>query len=460
MEVSMVALIVSVAFIVLALVSFIKTQMTIGKYRQLFPMEPEQIGFQKTPTVQILYDEKDDFRARIVRPTNKYLLNNHGSVSDFGVLSDFAELENTALEKLIMNRLGMPVYLGLIGTMVGIALSFWLTNSTFDTQTSLTLFLNHVKWAMTCSACGLAMTTISSRTFRMAKAESDRRKGLYFNLLKGEILPVSGKDLTDSLATLRVTLENFNPQFTKNVEEFGQGMERVYSVLNLERDLVNRLEELNLKKIEKILDANLALFDKFGRAGVIFDQLLDKQTSINNSLDRTGEAAARITELLDRFSDFEDAVRSTSSNLMSQDTSANDLIRSLKEKSASLIDRYDLIKQHVGKVDGEIDSYVSNSTAAVSSLLQKITDKIKDSFGEKELLYFEHLPRLKKIEEQSKSILDATTVSADVMRKSLQPLSEQIMELSKVTEGLNIAIMSLNDRLAEKRGFLQKLRGL
>lgn len=460
MEVSMVAGLVSVIFIFLAFISFLKTLKTIRNFRILFPVQPDKIHIEKEPCLQIVYNENDDFLRDIVLPTNRYLLNNQGSISDFGVLKDFAELKTTAFEKSISNELGMPVYLGLIGTMVGVALSFWLTGSAIETQTNLNLFLNHVKWAMTCSAFGLALTTYSSREFRLAKTKADRRKGLYFNLLKAEILPTAGKDITQSLANLRATLEDFNPQFTKNVAHFGQGMDKIYEVLNLEQDFVNRLEGLNLKKIERILEANLEMFEKFTRAGVVLDEVLVKQEGLNKSLSSTSDVVLRISELLDRFSEFEDAIKSTGGNLMSQDNSAKDLIRALKEKSSSLIDRYDLIQQHVGKVDDEIESYVGTTTLAVSSILERITNKLKDSFSEKELLYFEHLPRLKKIEEQSKSILDATNMSANVMRTSLQPLSEQISDLARATEVLNITIMTLNDQLAERPGFWQRLRRL
>ncbi len=56
---------------------------------------------------------------------NIYLIRNRGSISDFNLINDIVELHTDSLVKDINIALPLPLYLGLMGTMLGIIIGLF-----------------------------------------------------------------------------------------------------------------------------------------------------------------------------------------------------------------------------------------------------------------------------------------------------------------------------------------------
>jgi hypothetical protein len=58
--------------------------------------------------------------TRILAATNLYLQKNRGSAADFNILRDISERESEALENEIDSNIALPLYIGLMGTFLGV----------------------------------------------------------------------------------------------------------------------------------------------------------------------------------------------------------------------------------------------------------------------------------------------------------------------------------------------------
>ena len=62
----------------------------------------------------------------ILNSVNGYLLRNKGAVSDFNLVKDIVDRNIDKVDDEISNHLPTPLYLGLMGTMLGIVGGFFL----------------------------------------------------------------------------------------------------------------------------------------------------------------------------------------------------------------------------------------------------------------------------------------------------------------------------------------------
>ena len=100
---------------------------------------------------------------KVVDSINSYLLRNKGAVSDFNLIKDIVERNCDAVDEEINQQLPVPIYLGLMGTILGIIIGLWsIEFNPRDFMLSVTELITSVKWAMGCSFVGLLLTTFLS----------------------------------------------------------------------------------------------------------------------------------------------------------------------------------------------------------------------------------------------------------------------------------------------------------
>lgn len=56
----------------------------------------------------------------IIHSINTYLLRNSGAVADFNLIRDIAERNSETIDEAVSSTLSIPLYLGLLGTLIGI----------------------------------------------------------------------------------------------------------------------------------------------------------------------------------------------------------------------------------------------------------------------------------------------------------------------------------------------------
>ena len=152
---------------------------------------------------------------KVVDTINSYLLRNKGAVSDFNLIKDIVERNCDAVDEEINQQLPVPIYLGLMGTVLGIILGLWSIN--FDPQNfmaSVTDLVESVKWAMGCSFMGLLLTTILSAWFyRGAKAKLEEQKNERHTFIQIELLQQRSQDANSFILTMQSHREKYTASF-------------------------------------------------------------------------------------------------------------------------------------------------------------------------------------------------------------------------------------------------------
>src|SRR5690554_1825544 len=162
----------------------------------------------------------------IIHAINNYLLRNKGAISDFNLIKDIVDRNIDNEEDAISSNLPIPLYLGLMGTMLGIILGLIgmpsLSESAGDnaTMVGVDALLAGVKIAMIASVVGLCFTTINSFVFYHFRQKTEREKNNFFTFIQTHLLPILSRNTASSLQTLQTNLLKFNDGFSKNMTHF------------------------------------------------------------------------------------------------------------------------------------------------------------------------------------------------------------------------------------------------
>src|SRR5689334_18030844 len=181
-EVLLVALLVAIQFF-----SFNRNKAKIDTLESLYPQTNLRISHQFSDDVDVIEPANGFSKGflHIVAATNLYLQKNKGAAADFNILRDISERESETLESEIDSTIAMPLYIGLMGTFLGVIIGL-VKLAFFEgiTDESIQSFLGGVLIGMTASAVGLLLTTLGNYFLKQAKLQRDRNKNDYYTFLQ------------------------------------------------------------------------------------------------------------------------------------------------------------------------------------------------------------------------------------------------------------------------------------
>ena len=168
---------VIIAIIVGQAVIFVKLNKKITEFKEVF-----KFPYDKTSYNTIVYQPKANKTFKvIVDCINDYITNNGNRANDYHLMQDIVERNCDSKEEEIQSQIPTTLYLGLIGTMLGIIIGISelfignglseLLKGTVET-TAIENMLKGVAVAMIASAVGITLTTILTFIFKNAKAKN------------------------------------------------------------------------------------------------------------------------------------------------------------------------------------------------------------------------------------------------------------------------------------------------
>lgn len=113
----------------------------------------------------VIINNENEVAKEIENSINTYLIKNKGAVSDFNLIKDIVERNCDAVESEIESVTPMPLYIGLVGTMLGIIVglgAIGLTTGFGDIQQVVDSLMSEVACAMVASLVGVLTTTFIS----------------------------------------------------------------------------------------------------------------------------------------------------------------------------------------------------------------------------------------------------------------------------------------------------------
>ena len=220
----------------------------------------------------------------IISSINKYLSNNKGQVSDYHLIKDIVDRNTDAKEDEINTLIPIPLYLGLVGTMICIVLGLKGLNlaSVVDGDGAAMInginpLLEGVAVAMIASIIGIFLTTVGSLLAKNAIIAVEENKNTFLTWIQAELLPNLSNDTAQTLEKMSNNLAAFNSTFAGNTRDLKDTLSTVTSSYT---DLSNILTELNNMKIVQIASANIEVYEKLkyctdeiGKLGVFLQEL-------------------------------------------------------------------------------------------------------------------------------------------------------------------------------------------
>ena len=199
---------------------------------------------------QIHTDTKHPTLLEIINALNMYLQKNKGAASDFYLMKDVVERYCDAEEEEISIQQPMPLYLGLMGTMIGIivgigfiAVSGGLSSeSLMDNITSL---MTCVAIAMAASLVGICCTTLISWLSKNATSIVEANKNRFYSWLQTELLPVLSGNAVNALYLLQQNLVSFNQTFKSNIDGLDSALSKVEGSSREQIELITLIKDID-----------------------------------------------------------------------------------------------------------------------------------------------------------------------------------------------------------------------
>jgi biopolymer transport protein ExbB/TolQ len=428
-----IVIIIIVGIICFQLYSYADTSKKIKKYKSIFPKsvsayslrelslreEPEHTLISEDDDLPLSLDEvtegEDEVTVSQVHiqdasPTllevehslNMYLQKNKGAASDFHIMKDVVERYCDADEEEITTQQPIPLYLGLMGTMVGIIVGIVYIAATKgfsvdDITRSVTELMTCVAIAMSASFMGVYCTTRISWKSKDAfsRVESDKNK--FYSWLQTELLPTLSGNTVNALYLLQQNLTQFNSTFQTNISGLNRALGQVKETSAEQVELINLLQDIDIRRVAQ---ANV--------------------TVLRELRDCTGELT-RFNQYMHSVSDYLTAVNALNSNINEHlnRTAAIERMGAFFERE---IDQVRTREQYINEVVANVDNTLRDTFNALSEGTRNgVTELRNNSTAE-----FDRVTEA--LTAQQQTFKEALNTQRDEFAQALRSEQESFME--------------------------------
>lgn len=361
----------------------------------------------------------------IINSIDIYLLRNRNSAGDFNLMKDVVERNCSKFEEEIEADVPIPLYLGLMGTMLGIIVGIGyiaLLGGGFSAfianpKESIGDLMSGIALAMVASFFGILLTTLGTIKNKKAKFDLEQGKNQFYTWLQTELLPVVSESVAGTLATMQRNLSNFNATFADNVERMGETMTMASVSFDQQADLIKSIKDIDVKKVAT---ANVQVLKELELNVEKFKQFTQYINSVNTCMSKVQEATASI------------------GNLMERTQAVERMAQYFEAENESIEQRKSAIQTAIVHVDDMLkesfDSLTDNVTKTSNALKTTLVDQLAET--DKILLDFkQHLneptSEFKSVVEQQTELLtnvhtelEKVVGLGDTMEKQVQSISE------------------------------------
>lgn len=381
---------------------------------------------------------------KILFSINNYLIRNYEAATDFNLIKDIVERNINTVEEDINLSIGIPLYLGLMGTMMGIVIALFnmpelnVELGTTDTgimlDKGISMLIGGVKIAMIASFVGLFLTIINSGwIFKSSRLVIESRKSDFYTFIQIELLPLINNSLASTLGSLQRNLLKFNDEFSTNLVGlsaiFGASRDSIRDqkelILALDKAKVSEMTRYNVSVLKQ-LDVSVEKFEKFN----------EYLTNVSQFVENSQLIVGRTNELLERTDNF----RVISESLENKLEQSQLLMRFLFE-------HFDKLEKHkeytnmtvadvghtLSKTFEELKLHIQNSSDAVKKFTVDEVDLLKSALSDNSsnLSNLEHLATLKS---DIASIKDSSNLQSERLYEAVGELNKNISKSISILE--------------------------
>ncbi len=348
---------------------------------------------------------------------NVYLQKNKGAASDFYLMKDVVERYCHAKEEEINIQQPIPLYLGLMGTMVGIIIGIGFI--AFNGGLNSSELVNNISSLMTCVAIAMAAsfvgifcTTSLSWSAKNANSHVVENKNRFYSWLQTELLPVLSGNAVNALYLLQQNLMSFNQTFKTNIDGLESALSKVEDSSKEQVELISLIKDIDIKRVAQ---ANVTVLkelkDCTGEISV-FNKYLHNVSgylvSVNELNDKINEHLNRTAAIEKMGAFFEKEIE----QVTSREQYINEVVAKVDDTLRKTFE-----KLSESAKDGVIELH-NNSTAEFDALLKQYTEQ-KDEFSKMVLAQREELfaryADMPDIIQEIKNLADVKSVMTQIL---------------------------------------------
>ncbi|MGH1386875.1 hypothetical protein [Kordia sp.] len=314
---------------------------------------------------------------KILIAINVYLLRNKGATTDFNLIKDITERNIDMEEEEINQTITTPLYLGLMGTILGIIFGLinFILASYNGNDFEIQGFLIGVSIAMLASVYGLFWTVINSNfRYKNASRIVEDGKNDFYTFIQTELLPVLSLSESSGFYAFNANLMKFNEDFTINIDRLSGLLHKNYDAIQMQDQILNNLEKIDITAFAK---ANVTILEKLRETTKDLSKFNEYVEVMNSSLAGTTKLSGYFMSLLEKTDNFKGLAK----KLDERTEQSNLLLQFLKEHFDVLENKGVVITDAVKNVDDVlVKSLVAlrDHTATKIQAIKEITVREED----------------------------------------------------------------------------------
>lgn len=388
--------------------------------------------------------EKNETLEDILSSVNGYLLRNKGAVSDFNLVKDIVDRNIDKADDEISNNLPTPLYLGLMGTMLGIVggLFFMPEVSGGETENAIggiDALLNGVKIAMFASVSGLALTILSNFFFFRARKKVEHQKHGFFTFIQTRLLPILSKNTSSSIYSLQANLLKFNRDFTTNMVAFSSTVNEVKQTFDSQLEVVQELKRIDVANIAKY---NIEVMQQLQSSFKKLKDLSEYLDNMNGFIGNTRELNLAINQQLQKVGELSGIIQRFDSNA----GTISDSSTYLKSHFKNFDVREQAINDRIADFDSNTGKMVDNLETSFNKRLQEFNDKDVEISSGFEKLFDDLRKKTREVFDDESSNIKSIKKDVD----NLKGVSAELSGLNQKVSQQDSTIRELLDILKDK----------
>ncbi|MHC2991758.1 hypothetical protein OB13_09235 [Pontibacter sp. HJ8] len=382
--------------------------------------------------------------SKIIKSTNQYLRRNKGAAADFDILKDVAERYSDAMDNEVQSTVATPLYIGLLGTFSGVIIGLSslvftglvtadvseegvAVGSSFITDENIPNFLFGVLIAMAGSFLGLLLTLLGNHHLKNARSIRDRHQNDYYTFLQTHLLPKLNSDMAASLGNLKSVLDSFNKDFLDKILGFRPIVDSLSENIRIQKDFIQKLDEIGFTQMA---NANLQVFDKLKESERLFENFLQYQVALNESVQKGGELTHTIGQVLSRLTGLQEGFDKVPGYLQKHDESI--------QRQVNFFGRHE---EDLNTIAARVEQYFDKAALKLTDLMEaRLQHQERDAQNAYEK-WQDHFRRLNEDNVYERIV--------EYMRP-FESLNQQQERLNASQQQLTGEIRQTNERLLQK----------
>lgn len=468
------AILIAVIFFLIQLKSAVNTRAKLESLKDFFGEKGQKYTVANDGFAQINLSKSEPLN-NLIGEINTYVIRNHGT-TDFSIIQNKTERHIETLFEDATSRTSFPIYMGLMGTFVGVFIGLFCFNLGLEgsaegvNDTAITGLIYGVMVSMFTSFAGLFMTTALNNFASNVRKRIDDQKNAFYDFVQTELMPSLGVSMVAALNKLHNTIGLFEPAFNGVIDRFqntfdnctarfgtnfeknvtlvskavaamGQNMCQINENVRLNQELIKTMGASKMRTtlnsfinaasyfdmVVKALDQFKVLADSLDAST---DELIKAQQRYNQSLQIPQTIVNGLNNIFDRINKFERSINNLGEAIAGTNLVTNATIKEVDEQLKLINAKNDLALGYADVADDKLNEFFRNRV----DKLDKANQHMLQSIDHSEEKYNDLLVKIRSdLELRQKELTEAfeASMSPDQLKNELSKL-EQLDNLEQL----------------------------